>query len=286
MTIKLTQTLIKQINANVCPRKWYEIYVAKTAPRIFKESFNKGMYFEQQVVGSSAHGMGVAQPKLLSNGNKAVAYQRIDDQAYFAKGVVFPLFEVNIKNVQETINTRYISRKKVIPAIIELEGTLDIIADMHDKELAVGPRESIIDLKVTSDINSTYGEYAWGAPLKMDHTQAYFYSYLLQSENYHKIYGSAAMYNFDSLFNLDWITFYYMVFDYKPVPEYKVFRKKFDKAGWLELEKNIEMAIKKYIVAEQLGFPETPGVSCADCTIKMSCKSYKPIFNFGSTIGP
>lgn len=258
MNITLTQTLIKLINSSDCPRKWNAIYIEKTSPQIEKAVFTKGKVFEQLAIGKSAGEEDTPIP-LLKNGDVPAEYKRIIEQAKLAKNYIFPMYGIEIEAIQFNHHMYY---GEIEDVSVSLEGTMDIIGKMFDPDISKTKKtDCIIDLKLTGNLNTQFGDYSWAYPMNMDHTQAYMYTHL-----YEDLKGLR-------------VPFYYMVFDYKAnSPEYKIFKKNVGPTEIAELKESIRSATVKYKQLYELDFPEVPSYeNCKHCTLKDVCKSYTAV---------
>jgi len=118
----------------------------------------------------------------LSSGKKSIQQLRIEEQAD-----MFPMianrYGIQVHNSDEKRNIwrRLHGRLEVKehPEIeFELKGTCDIESPVEMTGFSY--TKAIIDLKLTMDRESKFGEYCWGTPEYMDLFQIVFYSYLGQ----------------------------------------------------------------------------------------------------------
>jgi CRISPR/Cas system-associated exonuclease Cas4 (RecB family) len=129
-----------------------------------------GRYFETLVIGGSAHDEGLTELPLTKTGKKTADNERIDLQAEYAKQM---LFNKEHEHYLNFIPENY--QVNIYNSDINYRGTLDIMGTGLDG------RPVIADLKLTSDIESTFGPYQWGNPEAMDFLQQVLYSYLYES---------------------------------------------------------------------------------------------------------
>jgi len=91
----------------------------------------------------------------------------------------------------------------------------------------------------------------------MDHTQAYMYMFLWE-----KIHGKR-------------LPFYYLVFDYKPTPEYKIIKKLFGKLEEFELQESIRKTVEKIYLHEGRGYFTNPShLNCKNCPLQTQCTDF------------
>lgn len=243
-------------------RMWHET-IYKDVESITTDSMLKGLFFESLCIGKTAHGAVTDLPRKIRDGSKTIDQIRIEEQAFLFKSLIakekYGIILVpdgfgGFKNVQ-------ISHKKKVEIEnlegfnVFLRGTADIISpvkfDKYDYKNAA------IDLKLTKDRDSDYGDYCWGAPDRMDHMQAFVYSFL-----------------FD-------MPFFYWIFDYKPsdrgqkvIPvNTNVFHPERKKSNEAKLRLNeMHEAIRSYTYAvienEANGWPTNPAYSrCKLCQV-------------------
>ena len=138
------------------------------------ETMLRGLYFESQALGMSASGESINDLPRKINGDKTAIHNRLDQQVENLRlGCVEHYINIvpNI-NVQASIYKRW-------SEWIILRCTLDIFPTtmLYNGELL--PLVNI-DLKTAGDIESDWGEYCWGEPERMDHTQMVFQNYVLR----------------------------------------------------------------------------------------------------------
>lgn len=203
-----------------CPLMYKEVTLEKKYD-IQTESMKKGVFFESLWIGDTRDGnliLDLPRKKLkkkerLENevaisegrkpphkGDKMIDQIRIERQVEVAKTVS--------KNMGMRIETegpnKNVQIYKKIPfgmyedelGEVWLEGT----ADIYDTPIQLGEvyyDRAVVDAKLTGNIHSERKPYCWGIPKEMPHYQGSMYS---------KIFG---------------LKFVYLVFDYKPVPEWK-----------------------------------------------------------------
>ena len=180
--MNITSSLIKSIlvkgdlKEDLCARSIYHLWVKKdyeieqTDPMMF------GSYFETKCLGSGARGqMQDDLPRDKRNGNKTTAHKRIDEQVtrFKMKCAELGVAVIPNENTQVVIYKRWEKNPKII---IRVEIDMFPTAVMT----ASGYKLAAMDLKLTGDINSTYGTYAWGSPEYMDLIQAVLYTYVLK----------------------------------------------------------------------------------------------------------
>lgn len=244
----INQTLIKTMaKENFCPQKVYHINILSDKKYPASEYMLKGSYFETQCLGSATGGETINDLPRLKSGAKTADHQRIDQQVEKFKEL---LKEYNINIIQKRINLLHEHDSDTI-----LYGEIDFFGSIEDNELGFVPFAAI-DLKLTASIHAQYGDFCWAYPYNMDHTQARMYSYLIEKNIQKKV------------------PFYYMVFDYKPNPEYKIIRKKIEPLDELEFSEALRKTQEKYRYYEAVRWDEyrPSAENCSNCPLLETCK--------------
>ena len=143
---------------------------------------------------------------------------------------------------------------------VNLHGEYDIngILVVSDENGSLVEKEYIIDLKLTANLRSEYGDFAWGMPHLMDHTQPKMYIKIM------------------ALLDDKIRSFMYWVFDKKAIPEFKPIEINYTKLEDAELDESIRKThelISIYILKD---WPEiTNFKTCERCLLKDNCNAYK-----------
>lgn len=245
---KISQTLIKLFKQDYCPTYIKEVYIDKNYASKPSIAMLRGLYFETQVIGSGAHGQSVNNLPLLKNGTKSASHQRVDRQVRdFQK--TLGLHNMVILDTQTVLTYKFDDN-------LELNGTLDCLASLHDDVLG-DVDKAIVDIKLTSSIYKEFGDWSWHFPHNMDHTQAVMYTYL-----YEQMTGEQ-------------LPFYYLVFDYAPNPSYKIVRKEITNMDKAELDESIRRTLDKILYHEKNDWGYNPSYSnCKLCPMNQTCPEY------------
>jgi hypothetical protein len=144
---------------------------------------------------------------------------------------------------------------------VEIHGEFDIIGHLTMKdetdELSVQP--VIIDLKLTGNIHSEFGDFCWGLPHLMNKTQPLLY---LKLDHTIPTFDVPAK-------------FMYWVFDKKTVPQMKPLEVSYSKLEDNEIDETIRMTFEKYCINVIYDWPEKPHFKvCEKCLLKSTCKAY------------
>ena len=240
-----------------CPAKAKAVYLdgMKTKET---ESMRKGNFLETLLWGSTETGE-VVTMKPLNSGKKSVDQLRIERAAYLLKNRWGAEYKMDWHAIRHHI-TIGISEKYVFRARI------DALSSMYDTSVndAVMP-VVLVDLKLTANLNGTFGPFAWGAPHTMDHIQAYLYSWA-----YEKAYGKQ-------------VPFYYMVLSSKDMDQHKRIRVNVDSMRKREAMESLRRTIAAIENYQALGeWPRIPSqMNCASCPLNNVCPSFR---SGGSTI--
>lgn len=238
--------MIKAFNKDgYCPMKLKKVFVDRTHQTIPSETMERGVYFETLCLGSGVKGKQLHDLPRLKNGRKSVSQIRIEEQAQ-----KFPsILDAHKMMIRE--NDIYLEYE--MESGIFLCGTTDFLSPIWDD--TDGPIDNaIIDLKLTQTIYSQFGPFCWHFPVNMDHTQAYMYTHL-----WREVRG------------MD-LPFYYMVFDYKPNPEYKMIKKLVGTLEMYELQEAIRKTLEKINFHEGRGYFTNPlHENCKDCPLATTC---------------
>ena len=249
--IRLNQTVIKILNnfdfsdANMCPAQVRATMFSDSSfDSVPSAAMVKGLYFENLALDLNRN----IEIPLLKNGNKSVDYDRIEKQAEKFKQIAED-HDIVIQEKQLLIQAQYSEN-------IDLFGTLDFVSSFRESN-DVFHEKAIVDLKLTSNVFSTYGDYSWAFPINMDHTQAFMYNELYKIK-----YGED-------------LPFFYMVFDYSPSMNYKIFKKHIGPTEKAQLHESIRMAIERIKYFDENGWIEIPRHDrCKDCPLKDTCSSF------------
>ena len=195
--LTISQSLIKKFLRHgaeriICPKCIYETEIEPVMEVPPTRPMLDGSYFETLTLGSGRRGhktLDLPRKKLTSKqerenrvlvekgeepikGTKTIAQIRIEEQA--------ERFKI-LRAQRQIMITEYNTQVRILKKWddnIMLSGELDIfpvsILGKDKYQLA------IIDLKLTGDINNDYGDFSWGEPDRMDHTQAQMYHYLIR----------------------------------------------------------------------------------------------------------
>lgn len=152
MSYKLSPSTMKAFfEEGSCKKYWYFKNIEKSIERDPpSEAMIKGIVFETLALGENVAGSELPAHDFLytKKGDKTTSLLRIEDQADKFKRITDPSSEDFIGfSVTET--QLPVENKR-------LKGVIDIVGiDLFERKV-------ISDLKFTSDVNATYGDYAWG----------------------------------------------------------------------------------------------------------------------------
>jgi len=297
----LTQSLINRFlykgeeREQLCPRKIYCIDIAQTH-HYRTESMLKGSYFETLCIGSGAGGRKtedlprkrLTKVRDLENikrkehglpevkGDKTLDQQRIEQQAARFR-ILSAKHQITILEENTQVRIRVPWHKN---PDIHLSCEFDIFPTaIMTKD---GLKLTIIDLKLTADVNATYGEYCWGAPEYMDLIQAYMYHYcarqLINNVDLNPHVKEVLTASAANLIRDNQLQFHYWVFNYKKdTLEDKFILVQWDETKEAELHESIRKCVSLIEFNEQMDWPTKPNYKiCKECTV-FDCKDRNTI---------
>lgn len=288
----LTQSLISRFlykgeeRELFCPSKTYHIDMIHSHHYRTASMLN-GSYFETLCIGSGAGGRKtedlprkrLVKARELENikrkesglpeikGEKTMDQIRIEQQAQRFK-LLAAKYQISVldENVQVRVTVPWHKNPEVY-----LSGEFDIFPTAIITN--EGLKLAIIDLKLTADINASFGEYCWGAPEYMDLIQAYMYHYIARQvlkhidKNPHitNVLTKPAV----NLIQQNQLEFYYWVFNYKKETlEDKLVKVVWDATKEQELHEAIRKVVSLIEYYEQLQWPTKPNFRlCKECTV-------------------
>ena len=185
----ISQSLIKQFTKKKydgdveikerCPYYIYTCYIAKTDKSLTTNAMLKGLFFEQLCLGRSATDEVIDDlpRKTRPPGEKTTDQIRIEEQAIEFQRLCSQYgIELSPDNVQNKYKQLY-KHDFEDECEVYLTGVTDfehpIYSSVSNKLV-----DCVIDLKLTQKIDSTFGDYAWGNPVYIDHIQMDMYNYL------------------------------------------------------------------------------------------------------------
>lgn len=251
--ITLSQTIIKKLKDDYnCPQRIKATYMDRTAKDEPSDAMIKGMYFEYKAIGNpNFDGEVIDDLARIQGGKKSTEHLRIDQQVERFKKEVMPLYDIQIQGHGEDFIAELNGHVK-LKIKIDFYGTI-VLED--------GVYPLIGDLKLTANLHSQWGDFSWGNPFNMDHTQAMVYTYVFKK----------VMLESGEKFTKDPI-FIYFVFDYKPIPEYKLIHVNPSPIRMSEMEESIRSVWEKIRVYERTGWPYNPSfVQCSKCPLNKTC---------------
>lgn len=235
-----------------CKKKWFESVVLKSIPKDPpSEQMIKGIYFETMCFGSNASGDELPDISFmyLKNGNPSVELERIHKQVDRFKSIFDPdsdeFLGLYPKEYQTVIET---DKNKIVTDIIGV--------DDFD-------RPFILDLKFTSDVSQTFGDFAWGKdPSNIDWTQMVLYSKV-----YTEVFGVKPR-------------MMTLVFDASKNMGIKLFEVSVSDNAKEEISEITEIVINKAVEYSKNGAPTKPSESnCSTCPIQCIDRFTKSIID-------
>lgn len=273
-----------------CPARIKEEYYDKTIPEIVTEPMTKGKFFETLVLGKGKEGEVVTDlpRKIISEtqkkkgieiGEKKIDQVRIEYQAEKAKELAKTYFiHINSINTQIKIYKQW-KEKNVI-----LVGNIDLFSTVLFDFKKTTPDLAIIDLKLTADLENTWGAYCYGNPHELDMIQGKMYHYLVRDIdlNLNHIYNpfnrlkEVFHEGVQNIAKNGTLWFLLWVFDYKK--DIENLDNKFISYKWTqdreqELHEDIRKVVEFVKRYNDIGWYCNPTyLLCKKCPLKDSCK--------------
>ena len=193
----ISQSLIKKFLRHgeeriICPKRLFETEIEPTVEVPPTRPMLDGSYFETLTLGGGRGGhktLDLPRKKLTAKqemenrvlvekgeepmkGTKSIAQIRMEEQAQR-----FQILRAQRQIMITEYNTQVPILKKWSEGVL-LRGELDVFpTPILGRE---GLQMADIDLKLTGNIDNEFGDYCWGNPDRMDHTQAQMYHYLIR----------------------------------------------------------------------------------------------------------
>lgn len=236
----INQSLVKASEKiDFCSRAYRETDVLGNFKRNESMAMTKGKYFEYMATGVADRNGEIPELEPTKKGKPSTDQVRIEWQA--------KQFPKNLQN--HGIEIVKLGESLEFSLFQEFKTTAIL-----DTEVIYKNKPYIMDIKLTQDVNSDFGDFAWGKFDSMDKLQAYTYTLL----KYHLTGGIS-------------YGFIYYVADFKPKPEYKIFEVFNPLDHYDEVYRRFKQTFLRMEFLESEGFPENPSDQCAKCPV-MSCQ--------------
>ena len=241
---------------SACPKKLLEYFLLGNFSSPQTEAMLKGNYFEYLCLGATADDQQIPElPRLKAKDKdsgefkKSTDHLRIDAQAKLFPDVLSN-YKIIVTEVQKSL------RHEMGEFVIATKA--DIFGSIHDPENGF-VEEAYVDLKLTKDINNTFGDFQWHDPETRDHTQAF-----LTVATHYKMTGRIAK-------------FYYLVFDYKEDSEHILVEKRVTANDIFEFFETVRTIIEKIAELNEQQWPTNPSWNnCENCLLKSGCQAIPP----------
>lgn len=243
----ISQSAMKDLERpSGCPRKWQETWINRNRPEpsIYMK---EGSYFETKCLGSGAvAGQDVMDLPRLKSGEKSTKHKRIDEQVEAFKSLINDELKHSMTEVQRVIKCEY---KLPNGTIVELRGVTDF--ETIDDEGTY----YVWDLKLTGDVDTTFGPYPWGDLEMFDFTQPEMYKFILKQSS-PKLEPRMFL----------------AVFDTKPTKGQKVIEVEPDDFGEAVLIKRMQAFTEVLNHYKENGYTKYPSKSeCKGCLLREKC---------------
>jgi hypothetical protein len=257
----INQSKVKRLTSSViCPQRYYLEDVTGELKREASEPMNRGQYFEYKLWGTLPKEGNIP---VLGGGKKkgsiSVAQQRIDQQIE-----LFPelMKKYGIKVIKTNVRIEIPFNHEII-----VFGTKDALVEYKGKPY-------VFDLKLTADVNSKFGAFAWGnfqtIKRAIPGTPGIYSDVQTLSDNSSEmdlIQAHTYMYTLEQKTKAKW-GFLYGVFDYKPTPgpEHKIIEVEFSKEAREKMIERLSSTKHKLKIFAQTNYAPIPSVvECKTC---------------------
>lgn len=275
-----------------CPSRVMNTFISPVVRDVSSESMLYGQFFESLCIGRTRDGICVDDlprkklPKkleeendailqstdglILHKGEKTVDQLRIEQQA-----LVFKQLSKKYMMMVEDFNTQTEIRM-ILNSEFGLQGHPDIFpTPILTKK---GLKMVGVDLKLTIDTSTEFGDFCWGRPELMDNTQGWIYKHIIKNikaeDNPHL--SDVLIESVISMCHADEVNFYYWVFGYSPKSlNNKFVPVKYDKFAEQETKELIRKTMSIIEMQDKLGWATKPSYKvCNDCPLKKECSDY------------
>lgn len=227
-----------------CPRRAKAVYLdgLTSEPSM---AMLQGNFLETLLWGADGNGNVVQLPR-KGGMQKREVQVRIEKNAWLLKNRWAPAMRMDFQAVHPQIvlglGERYHFRARIDMYTSMLDGDT-----FHPKV--------ICDLKLTADVNNTFGPFCWGAPERMDDTQPVAYSWAYRVAN-----GES-------------IPFYYLVLSHGRVDEHLCVRVQVDAAKERIFLSSLQRTVERIERYDTKGeWPLVPSSSnCRGCPLRTTC---------------
>jgi hypothetical protein len=246
----------------VCHKRIKELRIDRSEEEQPTKSQLYGLYFEGQILGSSAGGRIFELPR-KNTGEKTVAQERIDIQVLkFRQNVIR-----NYLSIMPGINTQVVVYKKFSEGVF-LSGEMDVFPTpiMYNGEML---RTTVIDIKLTENLDNDWGEFSWARVEDMDHVQMIMYNYLLRDFDIGlnkrlspKIFENGIIRQ-EILPDLDDVPVFYWVYEHSKLLRNQLFKVGINNTRIAELKESVRKVVQIIRENDENGWKATP--SFAEC---------------------
>lgn len=292
----IKQFIYKGNDIEHCPARVYGTYIHPTLDIKETESMIDGQFFETLCIGRTKDGIRVSDLPRKSLSKK----QQQENMIEWEKGLA-PIHwgekTVDQIRIEQQVLVFKQKVKKYMMVIEDFNTQTELRMRLSDDFMFVGHPDifptpvmtkdglivACIDLKLTKDIDNTFGDFCWGDPDRMDNTQGLSYQYLIKNlslkDNEHL--SELLTPQLLSMCNNSLVTFRYWVFGYGN----KSMRDKFVPVTYGKLEEiEIKQRIRKTMTLveqyETYGWKTNPKHSlCHNCPLKDVCNDYDDFNN-------
>ena len=270
---------------DICWRKFHAKYITKEVKFAPSEVQLYGLYFESQALGSSAGGETYDDLPRKNNGDKRSIQVRLDEQLVNLRAGQVENY-INIVpgiNTQVSIYKRWLDSKDIF-----LRATYDIFPTTMLYKNQILPVVSV-DLKTTKDVEGDWGEYCWGTPENMDHTQLVMQNFMVKdfdvelNRKANPLLFEKGIIKDEVIHHFDDLPVFYWIFETGLKKRNKILKVSVDNTRTAELQEVIRKAISIIMDNETIhGWEPLPKYeNCKNCPLSYkvggTCKEVEDI---------
>lgn len=274
--VRISQSLIKAMRFDrttgepeACAMRIKAQYIDNMRDRP-SEAMMQGLYFETAILGHGRGGQQVLDlPRTAKTDKKTATHERIDQQVRRFKEEIAPAFGLVIG--EDNVQLEYVM--PLDSEDYELALHPDLISPIKDPTLS--KLEDIpmacVDIKLTENVYANFGDFCWGVPHLMDHTQAAIYALSLAEAD--KDYAKWFQ---DRYPDAGIFPFYYLIVEHGTSMRYKLIRKRVLPNDVAEMKQTIRRTKAQLSAWREDNWPKTPNwKDCEGCPLASTCSEYR-----------
>jgi hypothetical protein len=243
------------INGQECGMKFWRMKILKEVALVPTEPMMLGKYFEYLITGYVPPGEEKPSPLMTKSGKPTAASVYVESQAQRIRGLIADKklsFDENGIVLEHEISPEAAKKYDIdIPGHVTAKGVIDSIGTVNGER-------AIIDIKLSNMIRNKWEKTGWEeVNSKMYQMfQAIQYVYLMKKKTEENL------------------PFYFLVANYTPTPDMRLFRFRFDNETLLTHEKQVLdlwRSIDKYNRLGWAIYIRPSPINCSKCELQKTC---------------